>query len=183
MINLLPPDTKRQLRAARSNRLLLRYNFLLIGAFVFLLAALGVVYMYLSNTKSVAEATITDNRAKVSDYATIQAQANTFRQNLSSAKQILDDDISYTKVILAISKVLPSGVVLNTLSLDSKAFGNPTTLAADVRDYPTVLTLKNALQASNLFSNVSIQSITGGVDGAYPLSVNLNVTILKDAAQ
>jgi Tfp pilus assembly protein PilN len=161
----------------------MRYNFLLLGAFVFLLAALGIVYVYLINTKAAAETTIAYNRAKVSDYASTESQANAFRQNLARDKQIFDGDIAYTKVILAISQVLPSGVVLDTLSLDSKTFGNPTTLAANVRDYPTVLALKNSLQNSSLFSNVSIQSITGGGEGAYSLSVSLNVTIRKDAAQ
>jgi Tfp pilus assembly protein PilN len=183
MINLLPPEAKAQLRAARTNRLLLRYNILLAVAFVFLLSALGIVYMYLTNTKAAAEETIALNRARASDYAAIQSQAADFRTNLTNAKQILDGDIAYTKVILAISQVLPSGVVLDTLALDSKAFGNPTTLTAKVKDYPTVLTLKNSLQNSTLFENVSIQSISGGNDGPYPLTVILSVTIKKDAAQ
>lgn len=183
MINLLPPDAKTQIRAARANRLLLQYNFLLLGAFVFLLFALGIVHIYLANTKAAAEATIVYNEAKVSDYAAIRSQTNEFRQNLLNAKQILDNDITYTKAILGIAQVLPKGVVLDTLSLDAKAFGTPTTLAAKVKDYPTALVLKNSLQNSKLFSNVSIQSLSGGSDSDYPLSVTLNVTIKKDAAQ
>ena len=182
MINLLPPQEKNQLRAARTNRLLLRYNFLVLVAFVFLMGALVVVFAFLSSTQAAAEETIAYNRSKVSDYASVQLEADTFRQHLSSAKQILDTDVAYTKVILQIAKVLPSGVILDTLSLDSKTFGSPTTLAAKVKDYPTALSLKNALQKSDVFSNVSIQSITGGGDGDYPLSVTLNVTIKKDAA-
>lgn len=183
MINLLPPDAKAQLRAARANRLLLRYNFLLLGAFVFLIASLGVVYMYLTSTSANADATIAYNRAKVSDYAAVQSQANTFRQNLATAKQILSSDTAYTKVILEIAQVLPKGVVLDTLSLDAQTFGKPTTLTAKVKDYPTALTLKSSLQNSSVFSDVSIQSIAGGGDGDYPLSVILNVTIRKEAAQ
>lgn len=183
MINLLPPDAKSQLRAAQSNRLLLRYTLLLTVAFVFLLSSLGVVYIYLMNTSAAAEATIASNRSKVSDYAAVQSQATAFRQNLTGAKQILNNDVAYTKVILEISKVLPGGVVLDTLTLDSKTFGTPMSLAARVRDYPTTLALKNSLQNSNLFSNVSIQSITGGNEGTYPLSVALNVTINKDTAK
>lgn len=183
MINLLPPDSKKQLRAARSNRLLLRYNILLLVAFLFLLGAIGTVYVFLSSAKANAESTIEYNRSKVSDYAATESQANSFRQNLSSAKQILDSDIAYTKVILEISQVLPKGVVLDTLSLDSKSFGNPTTLAARATDYSTAIALKNSLQSSSLFTDVSILSVTGGGDGSYPISVSLSVTIRKDAAQ
>ena len=182
MINLLPPHEKGQLRAARTNRLLLRYNFLVIIAFVFLIGSLGVVFAFLKNTEAAAEETIAYNQSKVGDYTSVQAEAENFKQRLSSAKQILDTDVAYTNVIMQIAEVMPRGVVLDTLSLDSKTFGSPTTLAAKVKDYPTALNLKNALQKSNVFSNVSIQSITGGGDGDYPLSVTLNVTIRKDAA-
>lgn len=183
MINLLPPETKSQIAAARTNRLLLRYNILLLVAIAFLLAAIVIVYFYLSNTKAAAEAQIADSRSKVSDYSAVEAEANSFRQNLASAKQILDSDVRYTKVILDIAGVLPGGVVLDTLVLDSATFGSPMVLTANAKDYPTVLALKDSLQSSSVFSDVSIQSITNSSDGAYPLTAAFSVTIRKDAAQ
>lgn len=183
MINLLPPETKTQLAAARANRLLLRYNFLLLAAIAFLLAAIGLVYVYLGNAKAMAEASIVENISKVGDYNAVEAEANSFKQNLTNVKQILDNDVTYTKVILEIANVLPSGVVLDTLSLDSATFGTPTTLTARVRDYPTVLALKDSLQKSSLFSNVSIQTISSEGTGEYPLTATFSVTIRKDAAR
>lgn len=183
MINLLPPETKSQIKAARANRLLLRYNIILLSAIGFLLAAAGLVYVYLVSAKSSAETAIQDNLAQVSNYSVIESDASSFRQNLSSAKQILDNDVTYSKVILEIASVLPSGVVLDTLSLDSATFGTPTTLNARVRNYDTVLRLKDALQASSLFSDVSIQTISTGGEGSYPLNASLSVTIRKDAAR
>lgn len=182
MINLLPKETKSQIAAARANRLLLRYNIILLGAIGFMLAAIIFIYFYLLNAKAAAEETIEYNRSKASDYSEIEGQANAFKQSLANAKQILDSDATYTKVILDIASVLPPGVVLDTLSLDSTTFGSPTTITANVRDYPTVLTLKDSLQNSEIFSNVSIQTISRGSDGAYPLSATLSVTIRKDAA-
>jgi len=183
MINLLPPEDKRQLQAARSNTLLLRYNFLLVGAVIFLLSATGVVYFYLNTTKASAEQTIKDNDAKVSDYASVETQANSFRSSLSTAKQILDQDVAYTKVILEISQLLPPGVVMDTLSLDAKTFGTPTTFAAKAKNYDAALKLKDSLQSSSLFSNVYFASISGDGDSSYPINVSLNVTIRKDATK
>jgi Tfp pilus assembly protein PilN len=183
MINLLPPETRSQLGAARANRLLLRYNFLLLAALAFLLAAIGLVYIYLGNAKTSAERTIAENIARAGDYSAVDAEANSFRQDLASAKQILDNDVTYTKVILEIAGVLPSGVVLDTLNLDSSTFGTPTTLTANVTDYSTVLRLKDALQKSSLFSDVSLQTISSEGTGRYPLQATLSVTIRKDAAR
>lgn len=183
MINLLPPETKRQLSAARTNRLLLRYNVMLLAALAFLIAAIAFVYIYLVNAQSSAEAAIVYNKSKVSGYSAVETEATQFRQTLTTDKQILDNDVAYTKVILAISGVLPRGVVLDTLSLDSKTFGTPTVLTANVKDYSTALRLKTALQSSAIFSDVSIQSISSGNNGSYPITVALSVTIKKDAAR
>lgn len=184
MIDLLPPEDKRQLRAARSNTLLVRYNVLLVGAVFFLGIASGVTYFYLGNVKAAAEQTIADNHSKVSGYASVEAEAEAFRSNLATAKQILDKDIPYTSVILKIAQLLPSGAVLDTISLDPQTFGSSTTLVARVKDYDTALALKNSFQASSLFTDVHFQSISAS-DGAggYPITVNLSVTFSKGAAQ
>jgi hypothetical protein len=185
MINLLPHEEMRQLRAARSNVLLARYNFLMIGALVFLLIAVGVTWIQLTVTKSSAETNISLNQDKSSGFIPVQNQADEFRKNLATAKQILDKEVTYTSVVLAIAKVLPQGVVLENLSLDSQTFGTPTVLIAHAKDYTSALALKDSFQASNLFSDVHFDSIATGGDNAtnpdYPVTVNLNVTIKKEA--
>lgn len=183
MINLLPPEEKRQLRAARTNSLLLRYNIFLVGAVVFMGLAVGITYVFLSTAKANAEAIISENKTKVADFATVQAEADVFRTNLSIAKQILDNEVIYTDVMLAIAALLPSGTALDKLSLDSQTFGTPTTLSARTTNYEAALRLKDAFQNSPLFTDVHFQSITSGGQSPYPLTVNLTVTIKKDAAK
>jgi uncharacterized membrane protein len=181
MINLLPPTEKRELRAARSNTLLIRYNFFLIGAVLFILGAVGVVYVYLNSTKASAQQVIEENTVKVAGYADIQQQANEFRDNLRVAKQIIDQEVSYSDVALEIAALMPSGTILETLTLDSTTFGSETTLNAKAKNYGDALALKNSFESSDLFSNVHFASISGG-EGTYPVNVNLNVTISKEAA-
>src|SRR6266542_973858 len=112
MINLLPQEEKKQFRAARTNTLLIRYNIALIGAMAFLGIAMAVVYIYLGNAKANSEQIITDNKAKASGYAAVESQANIFRSNLAIAKQILGNEVTYSKVILAIANLLPAGTTL-----------------------------------------------------------------------
>ena len=184
MINLLPPEHKRDIKAARANTLLIRYNVLLLGIFVFMLLAIGVVYVYLANTKAGAETTIKDNQAKVANFAAVEEQAQLFRQNLATAKQILDREVNYTKVILRIANTLPSGVVLSNLTLDAASFGTETTLVAQTKSYEQATALKDALTNSGLFSDVHFQSIVASEGGGdYPITVNLYVTFKKEAAK
>jgi len=183
MINLLPYEEKRQLKAARTNTLLIRYNFFLLCTVVFLSAAVGITYVYLTNTKSGAEQLISDNKAKVKSYDAVESQAQLFRTNLATAKQILDSEVTYTKTMLAIAALMPNGTILDKLSLDVQTFGTPTTLSAQAKDYDTALKLKEAFQNSPIFSDVNFQSIVSSTNSSYPLTVNLNVTIKKDAAK
>lgn len=185
MINLLPQDERRQLYAARTNTLLIRYNIALVASVVFLGLAVAVVYFYLTTAMAVSQQTITDNESKATGYAAVQSQAEIFRSNLSIAKQILDGEVAYTNVAIAIAALMPPGTVLDKLNLDSSTFGTPTTLTAQAKNYDNAIALKDAFQKSPLFSDVNFQSITaneGGLAG-YPYTVNLNVTIKKEAAK
>lgn len=184
MINLLPPNEARQLRAARSNNLLIRYNIFSLAALVFLGAAIAIAYIYLTNTKAAAEETIADSQSRVSDYAPIKTEADAFRSNLTTAKQILDREVTYTKVILQFANLLPPGIILRDLNLDAQTFGTETTITAQAKSYDAAISLKDTFQNSDMFTNVHFQSITSSDgDSAYPFTVTLGVTIKKEAAK
>lgn len=186
MINLLPHEEVRQLRAARTNVLLVRYNILLAVAVVFLLVAISITYFQLTRSKEIAQDTIDQNTTRSSSFAPVENQAKQFRTNLGTAKQILDREVTYTNVVLAIAKVLPSGVILDNLNLDAQTFGTPTTLVAHAKTYESALALKESFQTSKLFSDVHFESISSGDASAtpdYPVTVNLSVTIMKDSTK
>lgn len=183
MINLLPPEEKRQLRAARTNTLLARYNIVLLGAVVFLALATTIVYFYLATTKASADQTVRENTTQTAQYANVLTEAQQFRTNLSIAKQILDREIPYTTVILSIAQVIPSGIILDSLALDSEQFGSETQLSAYARDYDRALALKDALQDSPYFSNVHFQTVDTTDEPGYSLLVTINVTISQEITQ
>lgn len=185
MINLLPPEQLRELRAARANTLLLRYNVLLAGVLLFIVAALVVTFFYLNTIQDVAIQTKHDNDAKVASYAKIDSEAKQFRSDLANAKTIMDKDATYSKTLLAIAKVLPKGVVFNTISLDAATFGTPITLALKAADENTAVSAKEAFSKSPMFSDVHFTSLTRdeqNKDG-HPINANLSVIINKDAAK
>lgn len=182
MINLLPPDTKHQLNAARSNTLLLRYNILLGVVVALALLAIGFVYLYLSQEKARAEQSIADSSSRLAAYRDVEREASEFRTNLSTAKSILDGETTYTKAILRIAKVIPSGVILGELNLDPTTFGTNTTLNARAKSTNDAIRLKDSLQKSELFTNVSFQTVSSGDQGGnYPITVTMNATIDKKA--
>ena len=183
MINLLPPEERRQLAASRTNSLLLRYNFFMIGVLAFIGLAIGVTYVYLSTTQASAEQQVTNNKSKVANYNQVQQQETAFKSNLATAKTILDKEVIYTKAILSIARLIPNGVVLQSLNLDAQTFGTQTALNFQAKSIEDAVKLKTVLETSKVFTNVHFQSIeesSGSAD--YPVSINLNVTINKNIA-
>lgn len=185
MINLLPPEEKRQIRAARSNSLLFRYNIFSLGALIFLLAAAAVTYLSLTSVQKRSEETISESQARVSQYQDVRVQSEKFKSDLTTAKQILDREVAYTNVILQISRLLPSGITLKQLNLDASTFGTPTTIEVQAKSNDAALKLKESLQSSPLFEDVHFRSITTSTDdkSPYPYSVTMGITIKKEAAK
>lgn len=185
MINLLPYDVKSEIRAARTNVILMRYIIVLIIAIVFLGIVGFSVYTILMDTKATAENTIKDNRAKASSYVAYKDEATTLRTSLSSAKSILDKEVRYSKIITGIAALMPSGTILDSLNISTSTLGSPTTLTIYAKTTENALAVKDRFQASPLFSNVTFVSIssTSQQSKAYPITATLSVTINRGAAQ
>lgn len=186
MINLLPEDAKKEIRAARTNVTLLRY-ILVLGFGVIFLAFICVgVYIVLGNTKDAAQKIIDANQSKTTTYSSAQAQGTQLRGGLASAKVVLDQSINYTKLITGIAALMPKGVVLDSLNLTPTTFGTPTTLQFYAKTTQDALALKTNLQSSSLFSGISLQTLastSGAASAVYPVSLTLGLTINKSAVQ
>lgn len=186
MINLLPDDTKKDIRAARANVTLLNYMLILGLGVAFLALICAGVYILLGNMKSDAERLISASESKTSAYSSVEAQASSLRASLSSAKTILDDEVVYTKIITGIAALIPDGVVLDSLMLSPTTFDAPITLQFFAKTTEGALALKDKIQSSPLFSNVSFQALSStstGQSSDYPVSATLSLTINKSATQ
>lgn len=183
MINLLPDDTKRDIKAARMNILMLEYN---VYTFLSILAIIGICaifYVYLNYTQSLASLTSTENSAKASKLASVQKEADEYVSNLTTAKKIFDESINYTDVLLAITELIPAGVLLDSINLSAEQFGGPMQFAAHAKTVEGAAELKNNMQKSELFSDVQILSISDTSDGndtspsAYAVEFTLDAQI------
>lgn len=175
MINLLPPEYKKQIRAAQTNTLLLRYIITSIMLALLLLGIIVGVYVIMSNSKKSAEETIRDSQARSASYQKIDKEATEFSKNLQTAKTILGKEVRYSKIAVKIAQALPSGVVLENLQLDAKTFGQPTVFNAKGKNYNDAIRLKTAFEKSDLFEDVHLQSITSGEEGGVSISVSASI--------
>jgi Tfp pilus assembly protein PilN len=141
--------------------------------------------MFLANNKAAAENTITVNQSKSNSYSSVLNQANAITANLATAKNILNQQISYSNIIMGLAQVLPSGVVLDgTLSLSKDTINVPIVIKMRAKTTDDIAKLKANFQESSIFTNYNLQSMTSNPNDltGYPVAVTIGITINKSAA-
>ena len=191
MINLLPDEQKRDFRAARMNVALIRYNIFMVAVITVLVIMSGLFYFVLDANRSAAVAVSSDNSTKAAKYNDVRKRATEYQSNLTTASQILKTSFNFTPVIFSITKLLPDGVVLDGIDLNTTSFGQQTSFTAHSKTIAQATQLKKNFQASDIFSNVYFQSLTdsGAQDDStqgttsaspYKIAITLSAIINKD---
>lgn len=205
MINLLPPSHKSNIRAARTNALLVRYIGILGVALLVLGGLIGAAYAVLDASREPAELALEQSKTRTSQFDSVKAEAEALRTNLTNARAILDQKLSYATLLYGIAAATPTGVIINDLQLDSSTFGTEMTLNAMAVDVASGSNLEKEFAKNDiLFSNVKLVSIesnddnteqpvdgvpptdglnTGSSDPGYPVSVSISFVINKEALQ
>lgn len=184
MINLLPQDQQREIRAARSNTLLLRYLILLVGALFFLVGALIVTYISLSSTAQQADAAKVKNEQAAVGFSETQRAATTLRSQLSAAKTLFDNEIRYSKVLLRLSALLPEGAAIKSFTIDDLSFAQPVTLNVLVKGENEARKLQDNFNSSPYVTNVSMGRVsTDTGQGSYPYTIELLFTFNRSITQ
>lgn len=186
MINLLPDDYKKEIRAAKSNVMLFNYIIITLLATIFLAGMFATVYLQLNIIKANAESIIANKSSRDASFTTVQQQVASLKQNLDSAKVTINTSASYSNIITGIAAAMPAGVIITNLSLTPTTIGTPIVLQAYAKTTEDALKLNDSFQQSPLLSNVTIQQLSDDASNTvsgYPVSVSLNVTINKGVAQ
>lgn len=122
MINLLPNETKTQLKAARINTLLVKFLLILIvgGAFV------GGAILY-SNMNSNSNDATSQNSIN-EQYRQYNEQATGIDSKIAEAKSVLSSRINFSEIMLAITESLPDSVALDSISLNTSNVNGSTSV-------------------------------------------------------
>jgi Tfp pilus assembly protein PilN len=186
MINLMPDNAKKQLRAARVNVLLVRYMGIIFLAFLFLVFILFGSHLLLNQTKASSQQLIDANDTKAEVYQATKTQVDALSAQLSEAKAILDVEVLYSKVLINFAQQMPAGTIIDKLSLESSSFsGTPLTLKVYAKSTDDAVALRDRFQTSQFFKDVSFQTITdnsGGIEG-YPISATMTLTLDRKITQ
>lgn len=185
MINLLPADKKAELRAARTNTIISRYAGIVLAAVMFCVGVLYFSYTLLAQTMQSTKNRTEATKSQASGLDGTNSEVQTLTAKLSESKQLLDQDVRYSKVLTKLGQAMPPNTILDSVSFTESSFsGTPSTLRVYAKSVADTNTLIQNLHASQVLSQVTIQTTepTGGIDG-YPVTVTLSGMFTKAGAQ
>lgn len=180
MINLLPYGMKKQTRAARTNVVLIRYVLVLGIAIAFVTLACAASYVFLSFEKSTNDQVAERTKTQKLSPDSAQGQANNFRSELTTAKNILDQQFTYSDVLTNLGALLPKGVVLDSLSITDSSFGASVKLKAHATSADLESKLSQAFASSAQFSGYNLITKTDDASyTGYTTAISFSVTLNK----
>ena len=181
MINLLPPSDRKQLAAARTNNLLYRYVLLLCGILAIMGLEVAGTLLLLGNAQAQSQAVLEENKVKTQKYQAIKLKSDKFRSDLSAAKQILSDQVSYPDMMVQLAQTLPPEVVIDRITLDPVAFGKESTLNISAKSYEDIIRTKTNLEKSTFATDVAFDSLTSlesnKGNNQYPFNATIRLKI------
>ncbi len=159
MINLLPLHIKEERSYGRRNRMLLSYSLTLV-------ITAGVIAGIMIGSVQLVGSDETDLRADIDQTNTeILALERTIKEvekvatRLETAKDVSELSVKFSELIPKIGAVLPSGVILNALSLTG-GITDPLRLDVDIVSADLAPVLSRNLVESDLFEAADITSLT-----------------------
>ncbi len=200
MINLIPPEKRRELRAMRHNSILVRYALISIVFFAVTIFIHFGTYLLLRQAEVTNTAQSESHLKKAVEYEGVYREAQEYTQNLAAAKALFESSVPYPEALSNLAKTLPSGVIIDTVNLEAGIIDQPGTLTAHAVSYEAAVALKDAFANSTIAKDVSISNVTntsisttesnsdsastssgeGSAPNNYPIQVTLNITFTRE---
>lgn len=171
MINLLPPVYRQRLSAGRRGTILRHWLGIVWGATAGLVLLIAASWIYMNQQSKELNQAISDTNAQLSaqNLSGVQKQAKDLTNNIKTINQVLGREIRFSDLIQAIGKVMPSGTILNSLTLAQVS--GAVDLSASAKDYASAAQVAINLSdpKNQIFNKVDIVSINcTGSAAAYP---------------
>lgn len=186
MINLLPPEHKRALIFARRNTQLRRaVGGLGIGIGVLLLV---IATNYLILRQEIAsyhrDTEVVEQELKENNEAATLSRMREINSTLNVVTNVLSEQVRFADLFQQTGRIMPTGTVLQGLSLSGGASGGVNLQAGAVNEYTASQILVNLQDPANrIFEKADLLNITCNNDSedAYICTASIRATFLPES--
>jgi len=158
-VNLLPPEIKNDIAASKQNAGALKNLYTLLSIIFISALFFGGLYYYFQKELSTQKNIYNQKSQTVQKYSTVEESAKRVAEKIDTIKKISNDGSRWTGVIEEINKIVPAGITLNSIKIDTsnKIRGTITGYASSKN---IVAAFRDAVDKSNKFQYVDIENST-----------------------
>jgi Tfp pilus assembly protein PilN len=156
-VNLLPPEIRAEQKTAKENRKILRLIFMLGGLFVLLSSIFGGQLWYFNNKLNEANQSLAQKEQSIKKYVDVENKSKKISERINTIGQIMDNSNNWSKVLEEIQTIMPSGVTLSNIKIDSSG-KTRNTITGYALSKKEVAALREAMDNSGKFEYVDIES-------------------------
>lgn len=185
MINLMPPEQKKEIRYARRNEHLIKWVIgVLIALAIILSLVLGsIVFLRQNASSNTNHATKVNQDLKAQKQEETIARVNELSGNLKLTVDVLENEILFSKLLEQIGNVMPNNTILTSLTLTNELSGGLDLVVNSV-DYESGVQaqLNLADPEKGLFQKADIGSVQCNFaePSDYPCSTSIRVLFAED---
>ena len=179
MINLLPPDVKKNYNYARRNVVLRKWVIMFAVALVGLavIGTYGLLTIQQSTNKYNNQIATTQALFKKEDFAGTQTKVQDISNSFRLVVKVLSQEVLFSKLLKQIAATIPSNAKLTGLDINQTQGGIDITAAATNYSAATQVQVNLADPSNKIFSKADLVNITcggsGATDSKYPCKVNI----------
>lgn len=179
MINLLPPDVKKNYSYARRNVVLRKWVVMFAVALVGLaiIGTYGLLTIQQSTNRYNHQIATTQELFEKEDFAGTQAKVQDISNSFRLVVKVLSQEVLFSKLLKQIAATIPSDAKLTGLTINQTQGGIDIAAAATNYSTATQVQVNLADPSNKIFSKADLVNITcGGTnasDSKYPCKVNI----------
>ena len=183
MINLIPPATRSNISAARTNKILLNYIYIVLTSIGFLAVVCGAIYLVESSSlNNSSRYNLGSSSSTNSGNTSVDTQLSDYRSKFQQAQNIINQSTNYSSVLEKIAEGLPTGVIIAGINLSQDMFSKSFDIQAYAKDSNAASSFTSSIATSHIFSSATVSTLTplsSPMYNNYTVSFKINAKIIK----
>jgi len=192
MINLLPSEIKQEIFYSRRNRTLGYWiiAIILVSAGIGVMTVFGQLFINRNVHDLQSTAKITQSRISSQNLASTQKDIQTLSNNFKTVTQLLGKQLLFSKLFVKIGSIIPTGAILNDITLSNSDSSIDINIAAINRASATQAFVNISDPKNGLFDKADLVSVncvektasSSVTESKYPCTTVIKVVMKADSS-
>lgn len=176
-INLIPPKIKAEQRAQKAGALITYVLFLSFILLIISTIAVVAANQFLNLEIQKTESKTSEANNSLSQYKSLEDSVTSTNKKIDSLSKADSERVLWSNILTELSSIAPSTLQIKTINLSSDT--KKITLNGTAASRTNIATLKDNMESSNKFKNITFSSSTLEDSGSFTFNMSCELEEIK----